>query len=102
MSHFEIDPDVERVLAFMQRNLPAHKLLGVAAAVADLSKLLWSRYEVCIDKSVELRPFAFIVGDNNFRPDGDSLSQSLSANGRDPLGPAGAKTRNRDRGKSLE
>jgi len=102
MSRFEIDPSVEQVLAFMQNNLPAHKLLGVASAVADLSKLLWSRYETCIDESVKLRPFAFITGDNNFRPDVYSLSPPLSANVRAPQGSVDAKTRNRARGKSLE
>lgn len=39
-----MDRDVERVLAFMQENLPAFKLLAVAHAVAQISHLIWARY----------------------------------------------------------
>ena len=41
----EIDPDVKAVAEFMQRNVAAAKLVGVAASVSALAPILWSRYE---------------------------------------------------------
>ena len=37
----EIDSDVEAVAAFMQRHLPAQKLISVSEAQASLAPALW-------------------------------------------------------------
>lgn len=39
-----MDPDVKRVLEFMESNIAADKLLNVACAVNELATPLWSRY----------------------------------------------------------
>jgi hypothetical protein len=39
-----IDPDVKKVLEFMQANLPIRKCFEVANAVKDLALPLWGRY----------------------------------------------------------
>ncbi|MGO9449974.1 MAG: hypothetical protein ACLQDV_02840 [Candidatus Binataceae bacterium] len=86
MGRFEIDRDVERVLAFMQRHLPARKLVTVAHAVAQLSDLLWTRYDHPVDEAAKLRPFAFVVGDDDFKAVDETYSsgRSLDANGLRP------------------
>jgi hypothetical protein len=38
------DPDVLAVLEFMQTNIEAAKLIGVAKSVAELAPSLWCRY----------------------------------------------------------
>jgi hypothetical protein len=40
----QIDQDVKAVAEFMQRTMPAAKLVGVAEAIAALSPLLWGRH----------------------------------------------------------
>ena len=42
---FICDPHVKKVLEFMQSNLPADKLVGVAHGVAELAPILWGQYE---------------------------------------------------------
>ena len=37
-----VDADVKAVLEFMERNVPANKLVRVAAAAASLAPILWS------------------------------------------------------------
>jgi hypothetical protein len=41
---FEVDPDIQAVAEFMQRNIPATRLVGVAAGVHALAPLLWGRF----------------------------------------------------------
>ena len=38
---FEIDPDVQAVLEFMQGRIQACKLVGIAEALPQIAKLLW-------------------------------------------------------------
>jgi hypothetical protein len=38
---FEVDQDVQAVAEFMQRSIPAARLVGVAAALNALAPLLW-------------------------------------------------------------
>jgi len=40
----ELDPDVERVLEFMKREIAADRLSAVAQGVANIAPLLWGRY----------------------------------------------------------
>ncbi len=40
-----IDPDVKAVLEFMQRNIPAGKLVPVATAVRHLAPVFYGRYK---------------------------------------------------------
>jgi hypothetical protein len=42
---FECDPDVQAAAEFMQRNIPASRLVNVAESVAALAPLLWGQYE---------------------------------------------------------
>lgn len=39
-----IDPDVKSVAEFMQRNVEASRLVGVASCLAGLAPLLWGDY----------------------------------------------------------
>lgn len=39
------DPDVRAVLAFMHREIPAARLVGVAASVAIVGPVLWGHYQ---------------------------------------------------------
>ena len=41
---FEVDSDVQAVLEFMQTNIHAAKLVGVAESAAQMGRLLWGRY----------------------------------------------------------
>lgn len=41
---FLIDPDVRRVLEFMQENIPAVKLYGVSEALPQMGRLLWGQH----------------------------------------------------------
>jgi hypothetical protein len=38
---FEVDSDVQAVLEFMQLNIPAAKLVGVAESASQMARLLW-------------------------------------------------------------
>jgi hypothetical protein len=40
----EIDEDVKTVAEFMQKKLPASRLVSVASAVAALAPILWGRH----------------------------------------------------------
>lgn len=40
----QIHPGVKAVVDFMQRNIPADQLQGVAAGVAQLAPSLWGQY----------------------------------------------------------
>jgi hypothetical protein len=40
----EIDPDTKAVAGFMQSNIAASRLVGVAEGIARLAPLLWGRY----------------------------------------------------------
>ena len=39
------DPDIIAVAAFMQRTVPAERLLSVAAGVASLAPLVWTKVD---------------------------------------------------------
>ena len=43
--NLEIDDDLKLVIEFMQSNLPASKLVGLAKAAAALAPILWGRDE---------------------------------------------------------
>jgi hypothetical protein len=40
-----MDSDVQAVLEFMQREIPAGRLVGVANGVASIAPLLWGGYQ---------------------------------------------------------
>jgi hypothetical protein len=40
-----IDPDVQAVLEFMQREIPAVRLISVAEAVSAMGPILWGHYD---------------------------------------------------------
>jgi hypothetical protein len=40
----KLDQDVQSVIEYMQRNIPANKLMGVAEKLPDVARLLWSDY----------------------------------------------------------
>jgi len=42
--NLEIDPDVKVVAEFMQSNMSAAKLVGVATAIGRLAPILWGRF----------------------------------------------------------
>lgn len=39
------DPDIEKVLEFMDRNIACDRMVGVAAGLHAIAPLLWGRYE---------------------------------------------------------
>ena len=41
----EIDPEIGKVLEFMQREVPTCKLLWVAEAMPSLARILWAKYD---------------------------------------------------------
>lgn len=41
---FSIDPDLQAVAEFMQRRLPAEKLVTIAENLPQVARLLWSRF----------------------------------------------------------
>ena len=44
-SEFVIDDDVHAVAEFMQRSIPAMKLVAVASRVSAVAPLLWGEYQ---------------------------------------------------------
>lgn len=40
-----MDDDLKLVMEFMQSNMPASKLVGVAQALAAVAPVMWARYE---------------------------------------------------------
>jgi hypothetical protein len=89
MAHFEIDRDVERVLTFMQDNLPAFKRVAIAHSVAQISDLLWERHKTPIPEVAKVQPFALITRDNDFIPASRTCSSEprLDATEHLPLHP---------------
>jgi hypothetical protein len=49
-----LDEHLQSVLEYMQQNVPANKLLGVAEKLPDMARLLWSRYSQEPFHAVEL------------------------------------------------
>ncbi len=68
MSRFKMDPDVARVLVFMQTTIRAPKLLEVAHGVAEISDLIWTCYvkKNTDDPLARYEPFRFLTGDDTF------------------------------------
>jgi hypothetical protein len=81
---FRLDHDVERVLAFMQENIRAPKLTAVAMAVAQLSPLLWARYEGDTNDPLDrFHPFSFTVAKtSDLISSTDSLLPQEETNGQ--------------------
>jgi hypothetical protein len=40
-----VDSDVQAVIAFMQGNIPAARLVAVANGIASIAPLLWGQYQ---------------------------------------------------------
>ena len=51
-----LDEEMKAVLEFMQRHIPASKLMGVAERLPQMAKLLWDRYPQEAVTAVELHP----------------------------------------------
>lgn len=51
---FSADPDVQAVAEFMQQNVQAARLVGVAAGVSVLAPLLWGHYGTQVVQAVSL------------------------------------------------
>jgi len=41
----EVDPDLQGAAEWMQRNIPAAKLVAVASGLASFAPLLWGQYQ---------------------------------------------------------
>jgi hypothetical protein len=52
----EIDPDVKAVAEFMQSNMAAAKLVGVATAIGRLAPILWGRFGTEESQALSLVP----------------------------------------------
>ena len=42
---FNLDGDLERLLDYMQTNIPANKLVGIADALPQTARLLWGHFQ---------------------------------------------------------
>jgi hypothetical protein len=75
------DEHVKAVLEFMQENVPASKLYGVADSVPKMARLLWGEYEqepvipLVIGGS---QPIASVSGPEQRRVGGDSAGAAAS------------------------
>ena len=54
----DIDPDVEKVMEFMLREIKGHKLVFVAQSVAKLTELAWANLHQAPDVAVRLSEWA--------------------------------------------
>lgn len=54
--NLNIDPDVKAVLEFMQANIAAPRLVGIANRLPEMAKLLWGHHpqEPCVPGSFHL------------------------------------------------
>lgn len=43
-AEIHLDEHVQKMLTYMQRNVPTHKLIGVADAIQKSARLLWEQY----------------------------------------------------------
>jgi hypothetical protein len=43
-AELSFDEHLHKVLAYMQRNIPTHKLIGIADAIQKSARLLWQQY----------------------------------------------------------
>jgi len=59
----EIDTDIRAIAEFMQRNVPATRLVGVAAGVNALAPLLWGQH-----KPDFVQPIRLSRGDLHIQP----------------------------------
>ena len=66
--NFEVDPDIQAVAEFMQRSLPASRLVGVAAGMHALAPLLWGRH-----LAEEVIPVALLARDLQSPPAASGL-----------------------------
>ena len=49
----EMDIDVKAVLSFMQRNIPADKLVSVSSSISKIAPCLWDRH-----KAIDIVPLS--------------------------------------------
>ena len=65
--NLEIDPDVKATLAFMQRNVPAARLVAVAEAAAKIASIIWGQYETEDIAALRLQEEPISAGDPRTR-----------------------------------
>lgn len=49
-----LDEHLQLALEYMQQNIPANKLVGVAEKLPDMARLLWSHYSQEPFRAIEL------------------------------------------------
>lgn len=54
MPEISIDPDVMAVLEFMQKKMPADKLVSVAENLAPIARLIWGHHPQQVIRAVTL------------------------------------------------
>jgi hypothetical protein len=62
--HLTLDDDVKLVAEFMQSNIPAARLVGVAAGILQLSNILWGHYPM-----EDCRPLRLLADDPHKQQD---------------------------------
>lgn len=79
----EMDADVKAVAEFMQHNMAASRLVGVATAIGRLAPILWGRY-----LADDVQPL-------NLRGSGDEATCSVSCDPHTPPTAIGSRDRER-------
>ena len=79
----EIDCDVKAVAEFMQANMPASKLLGVATAIGRLAPILWGHFSADDVYALALRGEPVTSRDDLHIPPSSSESRLAIANAGD-------------------
>lgn len=86
----EIDPDVQAVTEFMQRNVPAARLVSVAEAAAKLAPILWGEYEKEGVSALLLRELPILPCAAQTQPVSSELATSPGVRGGSELASAAA------------
>ena len=70
----DLHPQIAKVIAFMESNMPAYQLENVGRAIGQLAEFLWSKNAHEHDEFV---PFRMIRDDEEFRVVGDVEHSSV-------------------------
>lgn len=68
ITNLEIDADVKSVLEIMQQNMPANKLVAVAAQVNALAPMLWGDHQAEGVAAIRLVSHPLTLDDDQRKP----------------------------------
>ncbi|MGE0723254.1 MAG: hypothetical protein AB7O45_02705 [Alphaproteobacteria bacterium] len=62
-----MDPEVKEILTYMQRSLPAARLVPVATAIAAVAPILWGHFDAEVARTLWLELPPLMPGDDPHR-----------------------------------